>query len=199
AGSHLVRAGADGGGEADLVVKEKEPPPPASALLRNVQTLFPSLPPAAAPDVRDALIRAGTTAIAYETVALDDGSLPLLIPMSEIAGRMAPEVGSQWLRRPGPGRGKLMSGLPGSPPAKVVVFGAGTVAMSAIKVAAALGAQITVIGNKLDELRRVGETLDIPVTTLPSTPAMIEDALVGADMLISGVLVRGGRAAPKLV
>src|SRR5581483_6337808 len=145
AGATIVDSAAAVWQDADLVVKVKEPQPQEFSLLRRDQTLFTYLHLAAAPDVTQALLRAGTTSIGYETVALDDGSLPLLTPMSQIAGRMAPQVGARWLQHPGPGRGKLLSGLPGSPPAEVVLFGAGTVANYACEVAVALGAHVTVL------------------------------------------------------
>ncbi|MPZ48254.1 MAG: alanine dehydrogenase [Dehalococcoidia bacterium] len=182
----------------ELLVKVKEPQPEEFGLMRPGLTLFTYLHLAALPDVTAALLRAGTDSIAFETVELDDGTLPLLIPMSQIAGRMAPQVGARWLMKPGAGRGKLMSGLPGSPPATVVIFGAGTVASNACDVAVGLGAQVTLLAPTLEELRVVDERWP-SVVTYPSTPANIEKAIVGADMLISGVLVRGGRVAPKLV
>jgi alanine dehydrogenase len=119
--------------------------------------------------------------------------------MSEIAGRLAPEIAGQYLRKPGPGRGKLMSGMPGAPPANVVIFGAGTVGRSACAVALGLGARVTLIAPRLEELREIETLFHNRVVTLPSTTSMIEGAIAGADVLISGVLVRGGRLAPKLV
>ena len=199
AGAEILPAAAEVWSQADLIVKVKEPQPPEFALMRRDQTLFTYLHLATTPDAAAALLRAGTTSIAFETVQLEDGSLPLLIPMSEIAGRMAPEVGSHWLRKPGAGRGKLLSGLPGSPPANVVIFGAGTVATNATAVALALGARVTVIAPRLEELRVVEERFEGRVTTLPSTHSMIQQAIAGADMLISGVLVKGGGRPPKLV
>ena len=199
AGAEVVPSAADVWSAAELLVKVKEPQPPEFALMSKGLTLFTYLHLATLPDVADALLQAGTTSIAYETVQLADGSLPLLIPMSEIAGRMATEIGAQWLRKPGPGRGKLLSGLPGSPPAHVVIFGAGTVATNACAVAVALGARTTVLAPTLEQLRVVEGMWPGRVATLPSTPANIEQVIVGADILISGVLVRGGRRAPKLV
>ncbi len=199
AGAEIVPTAADVWSAADLLIKVKEPQPQEFGLMRSGMTLFTYLHLGALPDVTDALLRSGMNSIAYETVQLADGSLPLLIPMSEIAGRMAPEVGAQWLRKPGPGRGKLMSGLPGSPPARTIIFGAGTVATNACAVAIGMGAQVTVIAPSLAELRVIEERWPGRVTTLPSTPATIEQAIGGADLMISGVLVRGGKTAPKLV
>lgn len=199
AGAKILDSAAEVWSKADLLVKVKEPQPPEFKLMRPGLTLFTYLHLATTPDAADALLRSGTTSIAYETVMLEDGSLPLLIPMSEIAGRLAPEIAAQYLRKPGPGRGKLMSGLPGCPPAKVVIFGAGTVGKNACSVALGLGARVTVIAPRLEELREVETAFHNRVTTLPSSQSMIEDAIIGADVLISGVLVRGGRLAPKLV
>jgi alanine dehydrogenase len=181
------------------LVKVKEPQPEEFELMRPGLALFTYLHLAALPDVTKALLDARVDSIAYETVELGDGTLPLLIPMSQIAGRMAPQIGARWLQKPGPGRGKLMSGLPGSPAAQIVIFGAGTVATNACEIALGLGARVTILAPTLEELRAVEERWPQRVTTLPSTPANIDKAIVGADMLISGVLVRGGRIAPKLV
>ncbi len=185
--------------QAELVVKVKEPQSEEFGRLRRGQTLFTYLHLAALPAVTRAILDAGTTSIAYETVELPDGSLPLLIPMSQIAGRMAPLVGARWLQHPGPGRGKLLSALPGSPAARVVIFGAGTVATAACDVSIGLGGQVTVLAPTLEQLREIDERWPGRLTTLPSTPANIEAAIAGADLLISGVNVRGGGIAPKLV
>jgi alanine dehydrogenase len=199
AGATIVPSAADIWATVDLLVKVKEPQPAEFGLMRPGLTLFTYLHLATTPDAADALIRSGTTSIAYETVTLADGSLPLLIPMSEIAGRLAPEIAAQYLRKPGPGRGKLMSGLPGSPPANVVIFGAGTVGKNACEVALGLGARVTVMAPRLEELREIEALFQHRIVTLPSSASMIESAIVGADVLISGVLVRGGQLAPKLV
>ncbi|HLF70793.1 MAG TPA: alanine dehydrogenase [Dehalococcoidia bacterium] len=198
-GAEVVATAAEVWAAAELIVKVKEPQTVEFGLLRRDQTLFTYLHLAAEPEVTNALLSAGTTAIAYETVELPDGSLPLLIPMSQIAGRMAPLVAARWLQHPGPGRGKLLSGLPGAPAARVVIFGAGTVATNACDVAVALGARVTVLARRLDQLRALEDRWPNRLTTLPSSPANIERAIEGADVLISGVLARGGATAPKLV
>src|SRR5690606_3879042 len=126
-------------------------------------------------------------------------SLPLLIPMSQIAGRMATLVGQRWLQHPGPGRGKLLSGLPGSRPARVVILGGGTVGTNACDVAVSLGAQVTVISDRLSDLRRLEDRWPRRLVTMPSTTGNIERAIAGADLVVSGVLIPGGAAAPKLV
>lgn len=199
AGAEIVSTAADVWGAVDLLVKVKEPYPDEFPLMRKDLTLFTYLHLATTPDAAKALLRAGTTSIAYETVQLEDESLPLLIPMSEIAGRMATEVGAQYLRKPGPGKGKLISGIPGSHAAKVLIFGAGTVGSNACAVAVGLGANVTVLAPTLEELRKIEERWPGRVHLLTSSPATIESSLVGADIIISGVLVRGGGIAPKLV
>jgi alanine dehydrogenase len=149
------------------------------------------------PALTEALLSHQVTAIAYETVASSDGTLPLLLPMSQIAGRMAAEIGAQFLRKPGPGRGKLLSGLPGVPPARVVILGSGTVATNACAAAVGLEAHVTVLGVDLGQLRRLEMAWRGRVAVLVSNQLAIAEALRGADLLIGGVLVPGG-VAPKL-
>jgi alanine dehydrogenase len=182
---------------SDLIVKVKEPLEEEYSLVRDEQTLFTYLHLAAMPELTNVLIRSKVTAIAYETVQLADGSLPLLIPMSQIAGRMAAELASQYLRRP-PGRGKLMSGLPGAPPAHLVVLGAGIVGENAVETAVALGAQVTAIDTRLERLRHVQARFPNRVTALQMSPMAIRQALRNADALVCAVLVPGA-TAPKLV
>ena len=153
-GAEIVLSADDAWAQADLLVKVKEPVADEFARLRSDAILFTYLHLAALPDVTRALVDSGTVAVAYETVELEDGSLPLLVPMSQIAGRMATEVAAQWLRKPGPGRGKLMSGLPGAPPARVVILGAGSVSTNACSIAIGLGAEIVVISKGLEGMRR---------------------------------------------
>jgi alanine dehydrogenase len=186
-------------GESELVVKVKEPQEQEFPRLRHDLTLFTYLHLAAAPKVKDALLRAGTTAIAYETVELADHTLPLLVPMSQVAGRMATQVGAHWLEKPSGGRGKLLSGLPGSAPARVVIFGAGIVSTNAGSVAVGMGADVTVMARNLDQLRRVEDIWPGRVRTVPLSPESIRRTIEGADLLISGVLVHGGAAAPRLL
>jgi len=198
AGATVVADAREVWAAADLIVKVKEPQPEEYALIRDDQTLFTYLHLAALPELTRILMRSKVTAIAYETVQLPDGSLPLLIPMSQIAGRMATEVGAQYLRKPGPGRGKLIAGIPGAPPANVVVLGAGIVAENAIDVAVSLGARVTVFDTRLDKLRHVQERWPGQVAALMSSRMAIARALESADILICAVLVPGA-AAPKLV
>ena len=197
-GVEIVEGAGDVWRQADLLIKVKEPLPEEFSRLRSGLILFTYLHLAALPEATRALVDSGVVAVAYETVQLPDGSLPLLIPMSQIAGRIATEVAAQLLRKPGPGRGKLLSGLPGAAPARVVILGAGTVSSNACAVAVALGAQVTVINRGLAALRRIEERWPGRVTTLTSTPYSIAQALEGADVFIGGVLVAGAQA-PKLV
>ncbi|MBI2724583.1 MAG: alanine dehydrogenase [Chloroflexi bacterium] len=197
AGARIVTA-QEAWARADLVVKVKEPLPEEYDCTRDQQTLFTYLHLAALPELTRALIRSKVTAIAYETVQLPDGTLPLLTPMSQIAGRMATEVGSHYLRKPGPGRGKLISGVPGAPPAHVVVLGAGIVAENAIETAVNLGARVTVFDTRLDKLRLVQQLWPGRTTALMSSRFAIAAALRDADILICAVLVPGA-AAPRLV
>ena len=183
---------------SDLLVKVKEPLEEEYGLVRDEQTLFTYLHLAALPELTRVLMASKVTAIAYETVQLPDGSLPLLIPMSQIAGRMATEIAAQYLRKPGPGRGKLMSGLPGAPAAHVVVLGAGIVGENAIETAVALGAQVTVFDTRLDKLRHVQQLFPNRTTALQTSPMAIAGSLRSADVLICAVLVPGA-AAPRLV
>jgi alanine dehydrogenase len=197
-GAEIVADPTDVWRQADLLVKVKEPLEAEFGRLRPDLILFTYLHLAALPEATRALVDSGAVAVAYETVQLPDGSLPLLIPMSQIAGRLAPELAAQWLRKPGPGRGKLMSGLPGSPPAHAVILGAGTVSQSACGIAVALGARVTMLGQGLHHLRAIEERWGSRVTTLTSTPYNLARSLDGADAVITGVLVVGARA-PQLV
>jgi alanine dehydrogenase len=185
--------------QAGLVVKVKEPQEQEFPRLRRDQTLFTYMHLAAAPAVTQALLKAGTTGIAYETVEMADRSLPLLVPMSQIAGRMATQVGAHFLEKPSGGRGKLLSGLPGSDPARVVIVGAGTVSSNACAIAVAMGADVTVVSIGLERLRQIEETWPGRVRTDPLTPETLRREIEGADLLISGILIHGGAAAPRLL
>ncbi len=198
AGAETKSAG-DVWAEAGLIVKVKEPQEQEFPRLRRDLTLFTYLHLAAAPAVRQALLAAGTTGIAYETIELSDGTLPLLVPMSQVAGRMATQVGAHFLEKPSGGRGKLMSGLPGSPAARVVILGAGTVSTNACAVAVAMGADVTVVSRGLESLRRIEDRWPGRVSTVPVTPESLRRAIESVDVLISGILVHGGSAAPRLL
>jgi len=198
AGASLVDTAAEVAAAADLLVKVKEPLPPEYPLLRSGLILFTYLHLAPVPDLTRALLQSGVDSIAYEAVRNPDGSLPLLFPMSQVAGRMAAEVGAQLLKKPGPGRGKLLGGITGVTPARAVVLGSGTVATAACRVLAALGARITVLSRDARRLSGLEVQFRGHLSTRVMNPAALAEELVGADLLISGVLVPGG-VAPKLV
>lgn len=179
---------------ADLMCEVKEPQPSEYALLREGQLLFTYLHLAAEPHVTQALLDARCIAIGYETVRRDDGFLPLLAPMSEVAGRMAVEIGGHYLKRPGPGRGLLLGGLPGVPPAHVVVVGSGNVGKNAVRAAVGAGARVTVTSIDEAQLRALEELYAGRVETLLTSPQALADVVRTADLLIGAVLVEGKRA-----
>ncbi len=199
-GATLIPSADDVWAESEMVLKVKEPIAAEYGRLaaRPHQVLFTYLHLAASRECTDALIAANNVAIAYETVRLRDNSLPLLTPMSEVAGRMAPMMGAHHLMRPGGGRGTLVGGVPGVPPAKVVVIGAGVAGLAAATVAAGLHADVTILDRNLDRLREVDHHFDGRVTTLASSTHSLEQACLDADIVIGAVLVVGAKA-PKLV
>jgi alanine dehydrogenase len=185
-------------GEADLILKVKEPQPDEYPKMRRGQVLFTYLHLAPAPELARALRRAGVVAIAYETVQREDGSLPLLTPMSEVAGRLAVQEGAYHLGRVQDGRGILLSGVPGVPPGNVVILGAGTVGFNAAKTAVGLAADVAVLDVNVDRLRYVDDVFGGRVVTLYSSSFNIAEVVRRADLLIGAVLVPGARA-PVLV
>ena len=193
AGAGIVPTAADAWA-CDMVVKVKEPKAEEFPFLRPDLTLFTYLHLAAYPEVAKALIAAGTTAVAYETVQLKDGALPLLAPMSEIAGRLAPQMGAHFLERHNGGRGVLMGGSPGVRPARVVVLGAGNVGWSAAWIAAGMEAEVVLLDKNLDRLRYVDQIHRGRIVTLASNRGAIERSVADADLVIGAVLVAGGRA-----
>jgi alanine dehydrogenase len=192
AGAELVDAEEAWG--AELVVKVKEPQPGELRYLRPDLVLFTFLHLAAYPEVADALLAAGTAALAYETVQLDDGTLPLLAPMSEVAGRMASQIGAHYLERENGGRGVLLGGAPGVRPARVVVLGAGNVGWNAAWIAQGMEAEVLLLDRNLDRLRFVDQIHRGRIMTLASNRGAVERAVVEADLVIGAVLVAGGRA-----
>jgi len=184
--------------EAELVLKVKEPIPEEYPRLRAGQVLFTFLHLAAVPELARALMRAGTIAIAYETVQRGDGSLPLLTPMSEVAGRLAVQEGAFYLGKAHGGRGILLSGVPGVPRGNVAILGAGTVGVNAAKVAVGLGADVSILDVNLDRLRHVDDLFGGRVVTLASNGFNVAQVTQRADLLIGGVLIAGARA-PVLV
>jgi alanine dehydrogenase len=196
AGARLV--GRDEAWDAHLVVKVKEPQPEEFRFLRPDLVLFTYLHLAAYPEVGRALLAAGTTALAYETVQLEDGSLPLLAPMSEVAGRLATQVGARLLEQPQGGRGVLIGGCTGVRPARVVVLGAGTVGWNAARIAAAMDAEVHLLDRSPEKLRALESARQGRLVSLVSSRSLIERLVPDADLLIGAVLLPGGRA-PTLV
>jgi alanine dehydrogenase len=193
AGADIVPS-ADDAWSQQMVVKVKEPQDDEFRFLRPDLTLFTYLHLAAYPEVAKALLEAGTTGIAYETVQLESGALPLLAPMSEVAGRLAPQMGAHYLERHNGGRGVLMGGAPGVRPAKVVVLGAGNVGWNAAWIAAGMEAEVVLIDKNLDRLRWVDQIQRGRVITQASNRGAIERSVVEADLVIGAVLIAGGRA-----
>jgi alanine dehydrogenase len=183
---------------AEMIVKVKEPQAIEYGRLRSDQILFTYLHLAPDPDQARGLLASGAAAIAYETVTDPSGGLPLLAPMSEVAGRLSIEAAAIALRRPTGGRGVLMGGVPGVRPAKVVVLGGGVVGTHAARMAAGLGADVTIIDKSLPRLRQLDELFQGRVATLASTMHAIETEVLEADVVIGAVLVAGA-SAPKLV
>ena len=197
AGAVIVDAAAEAYA-ADLVVKVKEPQRSEVAALHNGQLLFCYLHLAAAPDLARELMTRGVTAIAYETVSTVTGALPLLLPMSNIAGRLAPQMGALGLHKTHGGNGKLIGGLPGVAPAHVVVIGAGVVGMGATRVAVGLGARVTLIDRLTDKLIQAETQFGARVETRFSSPDAIADSLAQADIVIGAAQIPG-RHAPRLI
>ena len=198
AGAQVAGSKAEVFQQADLIVKVKEPQLSECALFRPGQVLFTYLHLASLPDLTKALVAADITAIAYETVEARDHSLPMLRPMSEIAGRLAVQIGAHYLETVQGGRGLLLAGVPGVPPAHVVVLGAGVVGTSAVRIAVGMGARVTVINLDLDRLRFLDDLYGGRIATCAATESAIERAVVEADLVIGAVLVPGARA-PKVV
>jgi alanine dehydrogenase len=197
-GARVVPVADDVWGAADLLLKVKEPVAEEYHRLREGQVLFTYLHLAASLDCTKALLDSGTTAIAYETVRLPDGTLPLLAPMSEVAGRLAPQAGASALLAAAGGRGVLMGGVPGVRPATVVVIGAGVAGQNAVAMAVGLGADVTVLDLDIAKLRHLDERYAGRVRTVVSSAHEIELACLAADLVIGAVLVPGARA-PRLV
>ncbi|ACD19479.1 alanine dehydrogenase [Paraburkholderia phytofirmans] len=183
---------------ADMVVKVKEPQRTEWEMLRSGQILYTYLHLAPDPEQTAALVKSRAICIAYETITGPNGGLPLLAPMSEVAGRMSIQAGASHLEISKGGRGVLLGGVPGVSPAHVVIIGAGVVGTNALQMAIGLGARVTVLDTSIDRLRSLDLVFGNRITTAYSTSSSIEDAVVDADLLIGGVLVPGA-AAPKLV
>ena len=198
AGATVLPRAADVWSRADLVVKVKEPQPSEYAFFRPDLILFTYLHLAPLRELTDHMLSSGICGIAYETIVEPDGSLPLLTPMSEVAGRLSVQVGAQYLERPNGGRGILLGGVPGVAPANVAIIGGGVVGTNAAKVATGMGAHVTIIDRSLDRLRQLDDIFNGQVVTLASNAWTISETLRHADLVIGGVLIPGA-SAPKLV
>ena len=198
AGGRIANSADEVFAAADMVVKVKEPQPAERSKLRPGQVLFTYLHLAPDPEQARDLLRSGATCIAYETVTAADGSLPLLTPMSEVAGRMAPQVGAVCLEKVHGGRGILLGGAPGVPPADVLIIGAGVVGSNAALIAVGMGANVIVVDRSMAALRRTADHFGSSVGTVFSTRHAIERLVTKSDLVIGAVLLPGA-AAPKLV
>ncbi len=184
--------------KADMIMKVKEPLPSETGYFKKNQILFTYLHLAAAGELTAQLVQKGVTSIAYETIQLPNGGLPLLTPMSEVAGRMSVQVGAQFLEAFYGGRGVLLGGVPGVPPADVIIIGGGIVGTNAAKMALGLGANVVIIERSADRMRYLDDVFGGRVLTLMSNPYNIASAVARADLLIGAVLIPGAKA-PKLV
>jgi len=198
AGAEIVATPKDVFDQADMIMKVKEPLPPEYNLIKQDQILFTYFHFAASRELTDAMIKSKSVCIAYETVETIEGHLPLLVPMSEVAGRMAVQEGAKYLEKFFGGRGLLLGGIPGVKPANVVVLGGGVVGTNAAKMAAGLGANVTILDIHLDRLRYLDDVMAKNVTTLISSPYNIRDMISTADLVIGAVLLPGAKA-PNLI
>ncbi len=198
AGALIINSAGEVWSKSDLVVKVKEPQPSEYQFFRPGLLLFTYLHLAPLPELTEALVSSGVNSVAYETIREHDNSLPLLTPMSEVAGRMAVQVGAQYLERPNGGRGILVGGIPGVAPANVVVIGGGIVGHNAAKMACGLGANVTIIDRNLNRLRELDDIYFNSIRTLASNTYTIREAVRQADLVVGAVLIPGA-SAPKLV
>jgi len=197
-GGEIVGSAADVWKRSEILVKVKEPIDPEYARLREGQILFTYLHLAPLPKLTQVLLERKVTGVAYETITGEDGSLPLLTPMSEVAGRMSIQVGASYLERVNGGRGVLLGGVPGVPPAEVIIIGGGVVGMNAAKMALGMGARVTILDRSVAKMQYIDDVFGGRVATLMSNPVAIARAVARADLLIGAVLIPGA-AAPKLV
>jgi alanine dehydrogenase len=198
AGAKIVESAARIYEQAELIVKVKEPQPAEIAQLGTGQIVFCFFHFAASRDLMAGCLEAGITAAAYETLQDEQGRLPLLTPMSEIAGKMSVQEGAKYLERPMMGRGILLGGVAGVAPANVLILGGGVVGSNAARVAAGMGANVTIMDINIERLRYLDEVMPANVTTIYSDPHSIRDCLAVADLVIGAVLIPGGRA-PRLI
>ena len=198
AGAEILPTAAQVWAAAGMVIKVKEPQPAEYSFLRPNLILFTYLHLAPLPELTQQLLDSQTTSIAYETIRERDGSLPLLTPMSEVAGRMAVQVGAQYLEKPNGGRGILLGGVPGVAPANVAILGGGIVGTNAAKMAVGLGAHVTIIDRNLNRLRELDDIFNNSIVTLASNDWTIRESARQADLIIGGVLIPGA-SAPRLI
>ncbi len=194
AGATLVADPADIWAEADMICKVKEPQSSEYGLMREGQILYTYLHLAPAPALTQALLDRKVVGVAYETIQLADGSLPLLTPMSEVAGRLAVQVGAHFLQTAQGGRGQLLGGVPGTRPGKVVILGGGVVGLNAAKMAVGLGAHVSILDLNLDRLRRLDDIFRGSLDVLASSEYAIREEIATADLVVGGVLIAGARA-----
>ena len=198
AGATILDSPDDIWAQGEMIVKVKEPIAPEYPRMREGQLLFTYLHLAPDVELTKQLLERKVTGVAYETITDKRGTLPLLTPMSEVAGRMAVQVGAHYLEKMSGGRGILLGGVPGVPAARVVIIGGGVVGTNAAKIAVGMGAHVTIIDNNLDRLRELDDIFLSKISTLASSAYMIHDAITTADLIIGAVLVPGA-AAPRLV
>jgi alanine dehydrogenase len=198
AGAQILASADDVWAQAEMIVKVKEPIESEYPRMREGHLLFTYLHLAPDRGLTDQLLKRKVTGIAYETITERKGGLPLLTPMSEVAGRMAIQVGAHYLEKMAGGRGILLGGVPGVPAARVVIIGGGVVGTNAAKIAVGMGAHVTIIDNNLDRLRELDDIFLSKISTLASSAYMIHDAISNADLIVGAVLVPGA-AAPRLV
>jgi alanine dehydrogenase len=197
-GASIIDTAAEIFTRAEMIVKVKEPQPQECAMLRAGQILYTYLHLAPDPEQTRALVKSGAVCLAYETITGPNGGLPLLAPMSEVAGRMAIQAGAAHLEKSKGGMGLLLGGVPGVAPGHVAIIGAGVVGTNALQIAVGMGARVTVLDKSVDRLRQLDLVFGNRVTTMYSNAHTIEEAVLDADLVIGGVLVPGA-AAPKLV
>jgi len=198
AGATLVDSAQEVFAQSDMIVKVKEPQPQECAMLRPGQLLYTYLHLAPDPEQTAALVKSGAVCVAYETITGANGGLPLLAPMSEVAGRMSIQAGAAHLEKSKGGMGVLLGGVPGVAPAHVVILGAGVVGTHALQCAVGAGARVTVLDKNVDRLRQLDLVFGNRIATLYSNAQSVEDAVLAADLVVGGVLIPGA-AAPKLV
>lgn len=184
--------------KADMAIKVKEPLPQEYPFLKKDKILFTFLHLAPLPELTDALVKSKITAIAYETVELPDGSLPILTPMSEVAGKLSVQIGAYYLMKPHHGRGVLLGGVPGVEIGKVAIIGGGVVGINAAKIALGMGADVTIINRSLERLRYLDDIFRGRIKTLASNSYNIEKAVIESDLVIGAVLITGAKA-PHLI